>query len=104
MTEKQIVLTLATKVMGWKRYEETDFWYGDNGNLFNSSLWNPLQNIADAYQVIERMNEDGYAIELLHEKAFKVCRVIKEGSVLQDIYRYSIQEAICTAAVNLTLR
>lgn len=38
MTERQIILTLATKVMGWKRYGETEFWHGDNGNLFDSSL------------------------------------------------------------------
>ncbi|MGG1442119.1 hypothetical protein ABE354_08670 [Brevibacillus laterosporus] len=54
MTEQQIIVTLATEVMGWKRYQETDFWLGDNGNLFNSSLWNPLQNIADAWMIVEK--------------------------------------------------
>nr|WP_277614068.1 hypothetical protein [Brevibacillus borstelensis] len=54
MTDQQIILTLATKVMGWKRYGETDFWYGDNGNLFDSSLWNPLQNISDAWMIVEK--------------------------------------------------
>ncbi|RNB90179.1 hypothetical protein EDM59_01650 [Brevibacillus nitrificans] len=57
MTEQQIVLTLATKIMGWKRYGETDFWYGDNGNLFDSSLWNPLQNIADAWMIMEKIKD-----------------------------------------------
>ncbi|MED1786507.1 hypothetical protein P4V47_03120 [Brevibacillus laterosporus] len=54
MTDQQITLTLATKVMGWKQYEETDFWFGDNGNLFNSSFWNPLENIADAWMIVEK--------------------------------------------------
>ncbi|RFB35708.1 BC1872 family protein [Brevibacillus sp. VP] len=54
MTEQQIIVTLATKVMGWERYQETDFWFGDNGNLFNSSLWNPLENIADAWMIVEK--------------------------------------------------
>lgn len=54
MTDQQIILTLATKVMGWKRYGETDFWYGDNGNLFDHSFWNPLQNIADAWMIVEK--------------------------------------------------
>ncbi|MCR8983206.1 BC1872 family protein [Brevibacillus laterosporus] len=57
MTEQQIIVTLATKVMGWKQYDETDFWFGDNGNLFNSSLWNPLQNIADAWQLMEKLKQ-----------------------------------------------
>ncbi|MCR8980915.1 BC1872 family protein [Brevibacillus laterosporus] len=54
MTEQQIIVTLATKVMGWKRYQETDFWFGDNGNLFNSSFWNPMENIADAWMIVEK--------------------------------------------------
>ena len=54
MTDQQIILTLATKVMGWKRYGETDFWYGDNGNLFDHSFWNPLQNIADAWMIVDK--------------------------------------------------
>ncbi|TQR29416.1 hypothetical protein C7Y45_28880 [Brevibacillus brevis] len=57
MTDQQIILTLATKVMGWKRYGETDFWYGDNGNLFDHSFWNPLQNIADAWMIVEKIKD-----------------------------------------------
>jgi len=114
MTEQQIIETLATKVMGWTKHEvELDMTDGSKQKFFDSWQlngqdvafhWNPLQSIADAYQVIEQMNENGYVVELIHDKAFKVCRVTEEGSVLQDIYRYRIQEAICTAAVNLTLR
>lgn len=58
MTEQQIIETLATQVMGWKRYEETNFWYGDNGNLFDSSLWNPLKNIADAWMIVEKIKDN----------------------------------------------
>lgn len=82
MTEKQIVLTLATKVMGWKRYEETDFWYGDNGNLFNSSLCNPLQNIADAWMIVDRFKREPDAyIRMTFESHVPplICAIDPEG-------------------------
>ncbi|GEC93065.1 BC1872 family protein [Brevibacillus brevis] len=44
MTEQQIVVTLATKVMGWSK-EQIDFLY---------PAWNPLQNIADAWMIVEK--------------------------------------------------
>lgn len=66
MTEQQIILTLATKVMGWKRYGETEFWHGENGNLFDSSLWNPLQNIADAWLIVEKMGQSEHKNKFDH--------------------------------------
>lgn len=106
MTDQQIVLTLATKVMGWKRYEETDYWYGDNGNLFNSSLWNPLQNIADAWQVVEKLLEGYLHFDLSTDEdgwwaTFKMVDQTfidtKEWVASGD----TPQEAICTAAMEL---
>ncbi|MFF0825400.1 hypothetical protein [Brevibacillus sp. NPDC003440] len=47
--------------MGWKRYGKTEFWHGENGNLFDSSLWNPLQNIADAWMIVDRFKHDSDA-------------------------------------------
>jgi len=44
MTEQQIIETLATKVMGWKE-DDLIKWVG----------WNPLQNIADAWQLVEKL-------------------------------------------------
>ncbi|QDS35231.1 BC1872 family protein [Brevibacillus brevis] len=103
MTELQIVLTLATKVMEWKRYEETDFWYGDNGNLFNSSLWNPLQNIADAWQVVEKLRTDGFGVNVFGSGTGFNCEVYEftSGTSLADIDASTAQEAISNAAYKL---
>lgn len=55
MTEQQIVVTLATKVMGWSK-EQIDFLY---------PAWNPLQNIADAWQVVEQIMKQYFLFDLM---------------------------------------
>ncbi|TQK41951.1 hypothetical protein FB479_11652 [Brevibacillus sp. AG162] len=52
MTEQQIVETLGVMVMGWSK-EQIDFLY---------PAWNPLQNIADAIQVAEKLFGEEYHI------------------------------------------
>jgi len=99
MTEQQIIVTLATKVMGWKRYGETDFWHGDNGNLFDSSLWNPLQNIADSWMLVEKLESMGMAVELYTETyAPRNCKIWLDSTVIAEDEGETIQEAICKAA------
>ncbi|PPA84965.1 hypothetical protein C4A75_09310 [Brevibacillus laterosporus] len=83
MTEQQIIVTLAIKVMGWEVLQE-DFFNGmnsfrrlewfetesnypyfsiDEGEFFlrtgrsESRSWNPLQNIADAWQLMEKLRQ-----------------------------------------------
>ncbi|UED77472.1 hypothetical protein [Brevibacillus sp. DP1.3A] len=103
MTDQQIVLTLATKVMGWKRYGETEFWYGDNGNLFDSSFWNPLQNIADAWQVVEKLGESFWEVNIdLGSKSPNARVVIYRTYTRKDGHvaiASTVQEAICGAAL-----
>lgn len=61
MTEQQIIETLATKVMGWKAntFHLTangwDIWRFPEGGSVLRASWNPLQNIADAWQVAEKL-------------------------------------------------
>jgi hypothetical protein len=65
MTEQQIIETLATKVMGWKRDTSEYFdggewvsvrtWSYENGKYAAGSGWNPLQNIADAWMIVQKM-------------------------------------------------
>ncbi|QDS35859.1 BC1872 family protein [Brevibacillus brevis] len=64
MTEQQIIETLATKVMGWEKHEvELDLTDGGTQNFFDSwrmngievaTNWHPLQNIADAWMIVEK--------------------------------------------------
>jgi hypothetical protein len=56
MTEQQIIETLATKVMGWDTHMDVDgneYWVID-GKWFPKKCWNPLHNIADAWQVVDK--------------------------------------------------
>lgn len=58
MTDQQIIETLATKVMGWTTKSETSlFWLDTDGQLRPKHNWNPTQNIADAWQVVEKLME-----------------------------------------------
>lgn len=64
MIDQQIIETLATKVMGWtlgnnyfvgsQRHECFNL---PNGGRLLRTHWNPLQNIADATMLLEKMDE-----------------------------------------------
>lgn len=45
MTEQQIIETLAIRVMGWSNASHMYI------------VWNPLQNIADAWMIVEKMGQ-----------------------------------------------
>jgi len=89
MTEQQIIETLATKVMGWdKVYIE-----------FMYPMWNPLQNIADAFQVAEKF--DSYKVKKIQYMHVYSCVLRSEllGEALAG--GKTAQEAICNAAYKL---
>ncbi|MFB0831440.1 hypothetical protein ACEU2D_17785 [Brevibacillus laterosporus] len=101
MTEQQIIVTLATKVMGWKRYEETDFWFGDNGNLFNSSLWNPLEDLNHTFQVVDQIEKSDFDIQIYKSEGFTNVQIIELHTdyVIVECVDTSVAEAICKAAM-----
>ena len=57
---------IATEVMGWDihpvspdPYERELAWYSDDGNFqCGDEHWKPSENIADAWQVVEKMREN----------------------------------------------
>lgn len=55
MSEQQIIETLATKVMGWKTlsFDDGDIFVEDDKGIWRT--WRPLQNISDAWQVVEKL-------------------------------------------------
>jgi len=56
--EQQIIETLATKVMGWTtKSESSNFWLDSDGQLRPKHNWNPLQNIADAWMLMEKLKQ-----------------------------------------------
>lgn len=60
MTDQQIIETLATKVMGWERRRDFNivngsfYKYDEDMDLVD---WNPLQNIADAWMIVEKIKD-----------------------------------------------
>lgn len=77
MTEQQIIETLARKVMGWEKATATDgeeYW--DNG-VFCGGIWlkdwNPLQNIADAFEVVDKFLERDLLFDYLTHHT--ICKI-----------------------------
>ncbi|MFS0553182.1 BC1872 family protein [Brevibacillus sp. 179-C9.3 HS] len=72
MTEQQLVETLATKVMGWEKgtnfYNQRDYFYGFDDTWIWASEWNPLQNIADAWHIVDKLVSNGWLYELSNER------------------------------------
>ncbi|NRS20619.1 hypothetical protein HP398_29810 [Brevibacillus sp. HB1.4B] len=107
MTEQQIIETLATKVMGWSElesifYEEAKsfpaFYLRDTGgcgvvekesNRYIDYDWNPLQNIADAWQVVEKFGS---------MEQFDIRRIKFMGLIPIKIYDIT-PKAICETAL-----
>lgn len=60
MTEQQIIITLATKVMGWQRKKDdyVDWWMHEDVFICRVDEWNPLQNIADAWMIVEKIKDN----------------------------------------------
>lgn len=108
MTEQQIIETLATKVMGWKEgfafefHSEDDIIYIHDMNGFKV-IWNPLQNIADAWQVVEKMKSLGWRYILSNKTAFGdvYCYFFDDNT--KPIYHtaQTEKEAICMAALKV---
>ena len=51
MTDQQIIETLATKVMGW---ELTGHYWVTGPKIEALNSWNPMENIADAWMIVEK--------------------------------------------------
>lgn len=60
MTEQQIIETLAAKVMGWQRKKDdyVDWWMHEDVFICRVDEWNPLQNIADAWMLVEKFKNE----------------------------------------------
>lgn len=93
--EQQIIETLATKVMGW--HEEEMRWADENGDPIYLERWNPLQNIADAWQLVEKF--DYYQMEK-RDTEKHVCFLAKGEKWIRGEGK-TAQEAICNAAYKL---
>ncbi|MCR8982639.1 BC1872 family protein [Brevibacillus laterosporus] len=58
MTEQQIIVTLATKVMGWELLANDGLgWTGQrpDGVFVYEWNWNPLEDLNHAFQVVDKL-------------------------------------------------
>jgi hypothetical protein len=103
MNEQQIIETLATKIMGWKRIDGYGWQQGDSD--FNPVIgeWNPLQNIADAWMIVEKFRVAGFGVNVFGSGTGFNCEIYEftSGTSLADVDGKTAQEAICNAAITL---
>lgn len=102
LTEQQIIVTLATKVMGWQRKKDdyVDWWMHEDVFICRVDEWNPLQNIADAWMLVEKLRADGFGVNIFASGTGFNCEVYEftSGTSLADIDASTAQEAISNAA------
>jgi len=128
MNEQQIVLTLATKVMGWKElesifYEEAEafpaFYINDGmccvvekqPDRYIDYVWNPLENINDAWRIADKLGicaipqsaEDGFRwyacdIESVSYRGEEISIRVKGDT---GYSKDTAQEAICYSALEV---
>ena len=76
MTDKEKLQALAERVMGWQRPLSSfgvpymDVWQDSDGQIVSGACmrqWNPLENIADAWMVVERLRDQWTAATVQSE-------------------------------------
>lgn len=92
MTEQQIIETLATKVMGWQPGIDFELRLGLILRNWGTEEWNPLQNIADAWMIVEKMGQSEHRSEFDH--------YIDSNFFITEL----TPERICQAAVAAVLK
>ncbi|WP_312117668.1 BC1872 family protein [Brevibacillus reuszeri] len=104
MTEQQIIETLATKVMGWSQWD--GLWCKDRSHttfICKVADWNPLQNIADAWMIVEEMRKrQYYFVVAICFNGYEVYPERVDGSkICGEVYAETAPRAISMAAYKL---
>ncbi|WP_309479418.1 BC1872 family protein [Brevibacillus agri] len=104
MTDQQIIETIAVKVMGWStKSKQSSFWLDSEGHLRPKRSWNPLQNISDAWQVVEQIEKDGFDVQIYRGQGFTSVEIIEssQGMIIGEYEGGTTQESICHAALRV---
>ncbi|MGG0754953.1 BC1872 family protein [Brevibacillus laterosporus] len=104
MTDQQIIVTLATKVMGWELLANDGLGWTcqrPDGVFVYEWSWNPLENLADAFQVMDKL-----FIALIPQAGnppedMKYLAVFDDSPIGPKIkvFAKTAQEAICKVAM-----
>ncbi|MBM7592276.1 BC1872 family protein [Brevibacillus fulvus] len=115
-SDQQIITELAKKVMGWHReihFRDLEDQYGDTYwvdktglAVAKDGLWNPLQNIADAFMLLKKlkhMEPVVYYVEqtVVPDKVGWGCNI---GGEVIERGHHTAQEAICHAVYRMVKR
>ncbi len=68
MTNQEKIERLATDVMGWKE-NASGMWYDKEGRYLAFEYWNPFVNIADAWMLVEKMEQKGWLATVRNRSA-----------------------------------
>jgi hypothetical protein len=105
MTDQEKFELLATKVLGWTAGR--DFEIRQGRLCFYSwgrwKEWNPLQNIADAWMIVEKLRVAGFGVNVFGSGTGFNCEIYEftSGTSLADVDGKTAQEAICDAAIKI---
>lgn len=118
LSGRELDIAIAQRVMQWPRrdrdddrdYEDTYFSaYNDGGQIVvfrggsqrSAERWSPAQNIEAAMQVVEKMRERDYSIQINGYRRWGVTFVLEsvEEPTVRPCGSKSLPEAICRAAL-----
>ncbi|OAJ75230.1 hypothetical protein AYJ08_00330 [Brevibacillus sp. SKDU10] len=103
MTEQQIIVTLATEVMGWHidtpYWSERKVWVKSPTQYDWIESWNPLQNLDDALQLVTRF-ETWQVTKMRTPSGDPKYRATVKANQY-TAYGETPQEAICKAAMEV---
>jgi hypothetical protein len=98
--EQQIIETLATKVMEWRQVNLgiSIAWVDSEGRDISAQVdsWNPLHNIADAWQLAEKAFGEEWFLHR-HDGGYSFKGVTPDGRVGNSYLEESKEKAICNA-------
>jgi len=101
--DDELNAAIATEVMGWTRYHDAT-WLADDGRRI-VARWSPATDIADAFEVVERMRENGVWVTFSASPPDGQWVVNLEGASMLGkapiarIFADTLPRAICEAAL-----
>lgn len=100
-TRDEVNETLATKVMGYKIHyarngERCCLWDANEHSIGSISRWNPFGNVEQAFQVLEKMEQDGWRATIYAGAQEKSCVVLRFHEAYHR-YGQKVSEGICNA-------
>ena len=74
MTDRELVIALAEKVMGWHTHAISERMWFTGTNSIPKGNWNPLESISDAWMIVERIREIVPKQTTTQTYAFQLCQ------------------------------